>query len=137
MSALTDKLEKLLEEVKTKIHSLLDSSEVKTEETDVKQQVTQVIDDAKTDAGSIAKEAETDVEKDVSAVSGDVSTVVGAGGVPLTEQQQAQVDDPNVDATNPHAVQNPVPAGTPQATPESAAAPVASSTPPVDPEEQA
>lgn len=114
MSAFTDKIEQLLEEVKTKLHDLLDSSEVKNEEVDVKQQVTQVIDDAKADAGSLAKEVETDAEKDVSAVSGDVSSAAGE----LTEQQQAQVDDPNVDATNPHAVQNPVPAGTQQATVE-------------------
>lgn len=71
MSAFTDELNKLLDEVKTKIHNLLDSSAVKTEETDVKQQVTQVIDDAKTDAGALAKEAESDVKADVSAATGE------------------------------------------------------------------
>lgn len=80
MSALTDKLEQLLEEVKTKLHNLLDSSEVKNEETDVKQQITQVIDDAKTDAGNLAKEVDADVKTDISAAA---ST--------LTGQQQTQV----------------------------------------------
>ena len=114
MSAFTDEIGKLFDEVKTKLHDLLDSSQVKNEETNVKQQVTQVIDDAKTDAGNLAKEVESDVQKDTGQATGTAQASNVPGEQPLTEQQQAQVADPNVDATNPRAVQNPVPAGTPQ-----------------------
>lgn len=114
MSAFTDEIAKLFDEVKTKLHNLLDSSEVKNEETDVKQQVTQVLNDAKTDAGNLAKEVESDVQKDAGQATGAAQASNVPSGQPLTDQQQAHVADPTVDATNPHAVQNPVPAGTPQ-----------------------
>lgn len=91
MSAFTDEIGKLLDEVKAKIHNLLDSSAVKNEETDVKQQVTQVLDDAKADAGNLAKEAGADLKSDVSAVTNAPPT--------SNPTPQVTVDDPGVSQT--------------------------------------